>query len=114
MNPRRTEEPTPTPRQGPESTTPADRRPGVSFTVKRGFLLQGRTKPSDSRRHTSRKVPTAGSSSADTGPAYIPGTQSAIKRLAPITPARGTGSAPSSPTPPRSPTYKPNLQELGV
>ncbi|KAF9648840.1 hypothetical protein BDM02DRAFT_2062210 [Thelephora ganbajun] len=117
MNPRRTEEATPRPpRQDGDSTTPADRRPGVSFATKRGFLVQGRALSSDVRRRASRKNSPAESSSTNTGSAYIPGTKSAIKRLAPMTPPRELGPTPisSPPTSPRSPTYKPNLQELGL
>lgn len=114
MHPRRTEESTSRPRQGADSTTPTDRRPGVSFATKRGFLAQGKTLSSDTRRRTSRKTPAAESSSTATGPACIPGTKSAIKRLAPITPPKVTDRPISSPSSPRSPTYKPDLEGLGV
>ena len=114
MDPRRSKEPTPRPRQGTDSPVPANQQPGVSFTTKRGFLAQGRTLSSDARRRPSRKSSPAESSSTNPGPSYVPGTKSAIKRLAPITPPRPTGSTPLPPTTPRSPTYKPNLEELGV
>ena len=114
MDPRQTEEPTPGPHRNADSAAPVDRRPGVSFATKRGFLAQGRSSLSDARRRASRKNSPAGSSDTNTGPTYVPGTKSAIKRLAPITPPQGTGSTPPPSIAPRSSTYRPNLQELGV
>jgi len=113
-NPRRTEELTPRPHQiATGSTTAADRRPGVSFATKRGFLVQGRSFSPNTQRHGSRKNSPAQSSSVNTEPTFIPGTKSAIKRLAPLTP-RDSSPALSPPTSPHSPAYRPNLQELGV
>lgn len=114
MNPRRTEERIPRPHRGADSTVPVDRRPGASFTTKRGLSAQGRSSPSDDLRRPSRKSSPAGSSGVSTGPNYVPNTKSVIKRLAPMTPPRDTGSTQIFPTTPRSSTYKPNLQELGV
>ena len=112
MSRRGTEESTSRARQDAgESTTPADRRPGVSFATKRGFLVRG-----NGRRQASgsRKSSPAGSGSANPGPTYIPGTKSTIKRLAPMTPPRDTSRIPSPHTTPRSSNYEPNLEELGV